>query len=391
MSMAELPKTRRQAAVLNGAMVLCGAYMTTLGPFSARLGLELSLTNAQTGLLLSLSFLGNVLLTLVCSLIADRVGKTQLVAIGLSGFFAALAALAFMRAFAPVAALILLCGGFSGVIQSSASALMADIHPENPTAAVNQTQVSFAVGATFSPVLISLCISYLPYWRGYFVVLAGFMLACCVLALTSGLPRKCSLSSPPMKGFWKLFKTPGFLVACLLAFLYAGGEVGAWSWMASFLQNTRGWGVLASGALVTLFWFSMTVGRYFCGLLLKRFSLRKLLLLMCVLSAAVTALAMAVNSTAAALCVVVGMGLGYSSQFPLILSWGSMQTNVSSGMVFPLILLSGNLGPAVLPALMGLFGDWFGLGVVMWVPTAAFLSVGLLFSVFLRWGRRAEL
>lgn len=55
-------------------------------------------------------------------------------------------------------------------------------------------------------------------------------------------------------------------------FVYCGLECSAGLWIASTLHDGRGWSTAAAGLMTTLFWASLTVGRFLIGTISQRFS-----------------------------------------------------------------------------------------------------------------------
>lgn len=76
------------------------------------------------------------------------------------------------------------------------------------------------------------------------------------------------------------------------------------------------------------------------------------------------------------------MGLTYSSQFPLIASYGSKYSKAPSGTAFSLLVGAGGAGSMIIPYIMGVIGESLDLKFAMYVPAVFLLLVGLIFITF---------
>jgi FHS family glucose/mannose:H+ symporter-like MFS transporter len=131
---------------------------------------------------------------------------------------------------------------------------------------------------------------------------------------------------------------------------------------------------------VGVFWVAMTVGRFLCGLLTLRFDLRAIIITLAALSAAVTLISGVVASDLGVWAVIVALGLTYSSQWPLIVAYGSARYTSSSGTVFALLVGSGGLGTTLVPYMMGVIGEQAGVRVAMASPAVLLCAIALIFS-----------
>jgi len=77
--------------------------------------------------------------------------------------------------------------------------------------------------------------------------------------------------------------------------------------------------------------------------------------------------------------VIVGLGLAYSSQWPLIVAYGSERYPASSGTVFALLVGSGGLGTTVVPYLMGVIAQQTSIRMAMISPAILFIAIVLIF------------
>jgi fucose permease len=86
-----------------------------------------------------------------------------------------------------------------------------------------------------------------------------------------------------------------------------------------------------------------------------------------------------VGAKLAVWAVIAGLGLAYSSQWPLIVAYGSERYTASSGTVFALLVGSGGLGTTVVPYAMGLIGQQASIRAAMISPALLFAAIVVIF------------
>ncbi len=365
--------------LISGATALFAANLAALSPVVARLAGADGMARSQAGWLFTAHFVGFIVFALIGGAISDRLGKKRVLVWALAGFTLGFTAFAFVDAFWAQCLVMFVLGGCGGIVECLGAAWATDLDPEHPEAAVNRIQLFFALAALVSPFLVSVLLDQLVFWKAFYLVLAA------VSALLWGLMAvakvQTAATSPQtlhLRDLALALKEPGFVAMAVAMFAYTGAEVGAWGWLSTLLQQGDAFGTVQAGLGVALFWAAMTVGRYLCGLLIKWIRVDHLVTALAVFTAAVTVGAVVIPGQWWLLGAVAGIGLGCSSQFPLIAGYGTRLTKLPSGASFSLLMVSGNLGAAVVPLGMGLASESWGLGQSLLLPAVLFGSVALL-------------
>lgn len=134
----------------------------------------------------------------------------------------------------------------------------------------------WGVGVSFGSLTVSGVIAAGGTWRSAYLVVGSIQLAL-VLAFVANvrlLPRAAPraaddrpLEHPSFGSTLRLRATWASLAAF---FVYCGLECSAGLWIASVLHDGRGWTTSAAGLMATLFWASLTVGRFLIGTISQR-------------------------------------------------------------------------------------------------------------------------
>jgi FHS family L-fucose permease-like MFS transporter len=213
------------------------------------------------------------------------------------------------------------------------------------------------------------------YWL--FVVICVLMI---FIILFSRFP-KVELTSDEKPGAFKiyisLFKKKVVLLFFIAMLCYVGTEQGVANWISQFLFAYHGYDPEKRGAeTVAYFWGLMTAGGILGLLLVKLMDSRKVLILfttlaLCSLSAALF------GSGSTALIAFPLVGFFASVMYPIIFSLALNSVDEHHGS-FSGILVTGIVGGAILPLIIGWLGDHIGLRSGM---CALYLTLGFILSI----------
>jgi fucose permease len=225
----------------------------------------------------------------------------------------------------------------------------------------------------------SLVPSDLP-WISLYWVFAIICLLMILIILSSKFP-KVALSKEEEVGAWQthvmLFKKPIVLLFFVAMFCYVGTEQGVANWISQFLSTYHGYDPQTKGAdAVAYFWGLMTAGGVVGLLLLKIMDSRKVLISFTILALICLSVALfgpAGISLIAFPCV----GFFASVMYPIIFSLALNSVSEHHGS-FSGILVTGIIGGAVIPLLIGWLGDHFGLRSGMFF---LYITLGYILSI----------
>jgi len=335
---------------------------------------------AQAGFIFTANFIGFTGFIMLGGIAADRWGKKTVLTIAVVGMPIALLLFPMSPNFLVACFIVVFIGGFCGFIESIANALIADLNIENPGFYINFAQVFFGIGALVGPILAGIAVSAGVSWKSIYYILACLFLIIAVVFIINKLPPTPKLESISWVGLKNLITDKKFLLICLCMVLYTGAEVSGWGWMSTFLKQNLHFSMTKSSIAVGVFWFAIVVGRLICTPLTLKYSTRIITMVLAFISVLVTALSGIVRSEFAVWAVIIAMGLAYSSQWGLIVSYGNEHYKRYTGTVFALLVGSGGLGMAILPFLTGIIGQYVSIRSAMISLALPFLLIGLIFT-----------
>jgi fucose permease len=188
-------------------------------------------------------------------------------------------------------------------------------------------------------------------------------------------------SKEEVVGAWQthvmLFKNPVVILFFIAMFCYVGTEQGVANWISQFLSTYHGYDPQTTGAqAVAYFWGLMTAGGVVGLLLLKIIDSRKVLIIFTVL--AMISLSFALFGPARISLVSFALvGFFASVMYPVIFSLALNSVSEHHGS-FSGILVTGIIGGAVIPLIIGWLGDHLGLRSGMFF---LYLTMGYILSI----------
>jgi fucose permease len=217
-------------------------------------------------------------------------------------------------------------------------------------------------------------------WLSLYVLFIAVSLLMIVIIYASKFP-KVDLDESEKPGrleiYLTLFKNKYVILYFIAILCYAGTEQGISNWISQFLSTYHGLDPQTTGAdTIAYFWGLMTAGGILGLILLKILDSRIVLVTFSFL--AIASLAAALFGTKAMTLISFPLlGLFLSVMFPIIfsLALNSFKENHGS---FSGILVTGIVGGAILPFIIGGIGDYLGLKAGMCV---LFITLLYIFSI----------
>lgn len=363
---------------INFTILVFGLQMTMLGPLIEKMSDSFGLSVAQMGAFFSVSAAGFTSAIIFGGILSDRIGKKRVVVWAGYGFASALLLFSLSPYFSLSIIMFFLVGGFGGVIESTLSAIVADVNPGNERRAVTFAHVFFGVGAILGPTFSGWLVDSNISWNTAYVVAAILAFAAVIWVTRYEYPKVETDGSFDLSSFKNILGNKSFILLCTAIALYVGVETTAWGWTPKHLTDLN-YDQTFAGFMVGLLWFGITIGRFISAWLADRFSNKILVSGLCLVSIAglVAQVFPFLNSIAPVTLFL--MGLGFSGIWPLIVSQaGTMFSSKYSGTAFGLAVAAGGLGGMTIPYVFGFIAEHMQMGVLFGI-----LSLPLIFIILI--------
>ncbi len=367
-------------------MVALGTQINTLAvclvPIARSFG---DLTQAQMGLIASVTFTGIVTGILVAGPLADRYGMRPFIILGTLLVIIGQVLMALAPAYRLLLSAGVVGGVGAGILDALFSPLVCNICREERARALNLLHAFYSIGAVVTVAGASWMLGCGLSWRFIFPVMTLPALACGALFLGTSV-AEAEAQPAERQGIGWLVCRPLFVILLATMLLIGANELAVAQWMPAYMAGVFGWAEAPAGVVLMGFSIGMAVGRLSASALARQLrpmllvSLAALLSLACL---ALAALSPAAYGSAAAFVI---FGLAVATLWPSVLAYTSEHFPHGGVTMFSLLAGMGNAGGVIGPALVGFIADRAGLRWGM--GTVAVISAVLL-AIFI-WRTRVD-
>jgi fucose permease len=217
-------------------------------------------------------------------------------------------------------------------------------------------------------------------WISLYWIFAGISLVMIVIIRLSKFPvveLKADEEAGPLQTHLMLFKKRVVVLFFIGMICYVGTEQGIANWISKFLETYHHYDPQTKGAdTVAYFWGLMTAGGVVGLLLLKVLDSRKVLVGFAI-AALICLSAAFFGSGSVALIAFPAVGFFASVMYPIIFSLALNSINEHHGS-FAGIIVTGIIGGAIVPLIIGALGDALGLRTGMFF---LYITLGYILSI----------
>ncbi len=270
--------------------------------------------------------------------------------------------------------LFLFIGFFGGLLLTFAGALITYSKGKNSQLYVNVLFFFFSIGVLTTPLVVNFLLEdirklygwYFPWQIAYFYP-ALLSLFC---GLISNFIEFTNIEKEK-KNFISLFllvlKKYAFfiLLISVSVFLYVGSESVVNIWVSKFMSEIYPDKItyFQANKILTYIWIGIVFGRFISIIILKKIESFTLLVILNLLTFSFLGLAIFSKSYSISYLSFCLLGIGFSSVFPLLISYAGKTKKEYSDIVFSIFVGSGQIGGALLPYLVGVISEFYNFRV----------------------------
>lgn len=347
-----------------------------MGPMSNAVMKDYEISNVTATLLSFFVFIAFAVFSVPGGLLAVRIGKKNLLLLGLGlNALAVLIPSILAPSFAVLLGCIFVLGVGITLLQVAGNPIMRDVSAEgNYSRNLSFAQGIKGIGSTASTYLVTAVTAIAIFqgmgWRGAFPVFFALMALTFVMVVFLKVDETKADVPPSIASSLALLREPIFFMAVLGIFLYVGAEAS----MGRFLLPTlEAIGVDDATAVrfgPAMFFLLLTIGRLAGGAILLVISPRTSFRLSALLGL-LGAVAIMLGSPTVAIAGVVAAGLGFANIWPLLFSITVEERPERASELSGLMCMAIS-GGAIVPLVMGLLVDrnWGAHALV--VPAVCF-------------------
>lgn len=369
--------------------IALGLTTASLGPTLPGLAEQTQTRLGEISFLFTARSFGYLPGSLFSGRLYDRFRGHPLLAVGLIGMAAVLAAVPLTPLVVALAAILFLVGAAEGFIDVGTNTLIVWVHREKVGPFMNGLHFFFGVGAFLAPLLVAQIALISGGIAGAYWALA--VLIAPVALNIARLPSPPILRARAANGERERVQYGLVALIALFFFLYAGAEVGFSGWIFTYVTR-RGLADETSAALInSIFWGALTLGRLISIPIAMRFSARTLLAVDLAGAAASAALMVALPDAMPALWIgAFGLGLSMASVFPTMLSLAGARMTMT-GNINSIFFAAASAGGMSVPWVIGQLFERAGPQALMWAILLCMILSSAAFILLERYSAQRRL
>ncbi len=355
--------TYNKKTVFNTACVIMftfGMSVICLGSTLPEITAKFQKNDIAAGVLISILSFGILVGSLLCGPFADKNGYKGLFLICCSLVLIGMEGIAFGESWGIIQLSVFLIGAGGGALNSSASALVADISEGERGAKLSTLGIFYGLGALGLPSIISALSNYYDT----FTVISGlgaaiFLVLGLIMMIT--FPVAKQQGGFPMKEALQMAKNPVLLLGGMVMFFQSGLEGLVSNWTTKYLQNSIE--IDAQQALMglTVHMGALTLMRVALGYLLKTYKDSTVMNWCYGFMVAGVFLIWQGNSYTLQLVALALLGAGFAGIFPIFLGMVGDKFAALSGTAFSMIFVIALIGNMIINYGMGQLSFNYGI------------------------------
>lgn len=324
---------------------------------------EFGVSESLLGLVSPAGTMGFTVIALTMGLVAGRVYIKKFIQIGVI----LTAATTFFIGSAPFYSLflvaIVLRGMAGGIPGGLTRPMLGHLYPNNRGKIFNIHEAVWAFGAACGPLVANLVLTFSNWRMGYYFLGLAFLPIFVLMLVTSDFSAEIEEKPLTLSQFSRIIKSPVIITVGVALFLNVGVEGGFFTWLPYYLSQSLPHTV-ANFAL-TGYIGAYVPGRLLNSYLAQRFSFSSLILVATIIIVILLGLAFFVVGGYGQIAVIVAIGFFISTVFPNLFALATSTYPRHSGPVNGLVMTFDPLGISIMPVLMGIIADNFGIEVSM--------------------------
>jgi MFS transporter, FHS family, L-fucose permease len=334
------------------------SFIDMVGIGVDRVKLDFNLSNTLAQLIPSAAFLWFFILSVPVGILQDRLGKRNVLNLGMAITALGLILPFFFYSFAMVLTGFALLGIGNTIVQVSANPLLVDVVPSNRSSSfLSFSQFIKAIGSMIAAPLAGLFASKFGDWKILFIVY-GVVSVLTILWLVS-IKVEETRNTEKRATFGSSFKLLGNGYVSLMVmsiFLIVGIDVGVNAVSGQFLLNKYHSVQEVAESGRSVYFFGKMLGTFGGALLLAILPSRKFFLWSAILSLVSILALLIAPSEISALVIIFIIGLGVANIFPLVFSLSVEKYPERANEISGLMIMAV-AGGAVIPPLIGWLTD----------------------------------
>ncbi|MDO5111819.1 MAG: MFS transporter [Clostridia bacterium] len=382
------PTQKKQFLFCCIAFAVTGMMALSIGSLLPFIRDDYELSYDFSGMLLSLHSVGNLFSSFFSGMLAFSIGRRKsMLFFSVFMLFAYLILASFSAPFL-LAAAFLSSGLARGASSNFTNVTINEAVPGKAWA-LNVIHAAFAVGALIMPLLVVFCTHNDPAgWKSICFLMIGLSLLCMLLYANIPLSETTAVRQNKARDL-SFLKEKSFVLGTAALFCYLCAEQGVIGWLVTYLQDA---GILSASlaqTMASVLWLLILTGRLSVAWLSGRYPRSRLLCFMGGGFAFFFAVLLFGRTLPMVLVGIIGFGLSMAGIYPTVVSC-SGDLIKREPFAWSVMLPIASLGSILMPSIIGLVADSFGIFAGMSTVSVAVGVTVLLLVLISRENKKKE-
>ena len=325
---------------------------------------------------------GYFLSTILSGIFLDRFGHKLTLILAITSMIAGTAGYASVSILPLLFFFILLVGFGLGTLELCGSNIITTYYPEKKGRYLNILAAISGIGSILSPFLASRLFHAGHSWRFIYYLELIILIPVVLYFICMQAPRFLTLKSSESASkisseelHFNLFRKD-LLLMYSISFMYMSAEMGITTWIAEFYVTEHGYTLAKSAQLLSLFYISMTLGRFFGSFFVDHIGRRQSTVFASICTS--VCIIFGIWGPASFAILIALSGAFYSIVFPTVTAMLSSLPSGNSARVQGIYFACGGLGGMFGPWIMGTINSFLGLQAGIFFSAILFLLILIL-------------
>ncbi len=379
------------------AVFIFPLFFLTLSPILLDISVSTGIKIGDLGLIFTFFTVGSAIGQLTSILFNRKFSSLTVIVASLIMLIPITLALAQAKGMNVFYTLYFIGGYLLGVIWLQANQNIIRSRIKNKERVIALTLSFYPIGAVIAPYISSTIVSRGMDWQIFYYMLVFLILIAIILYLT--ITRRIDyLSAKPDKrvSFKDIFidkrRNTLFILTSVMLMAYVISETVLALWAPTFFRGERLFDVKDAALLISLFWIGLLAGRVITGIIAGKIRVHHLMLILSTIGFISSIIIYFFESKSAIFAMMVIIGLGFSSIFPLLITFGSTIYSAGTGLLLTILFTSANIGISIAPSLtrsLSRFGMLLSISLVP-IFMMVFIILTIIVIIYCRRSRLGE-
>jgi len=361
------------------SFMLIGLAFTVYGPTITYLVADYQISLGQAGLFISFMAMGRMLSVIISGVLTDVFGRKPLLIMGTFFLTLGLAGIGSLSWFTGGLIFAGLAGIGHAMVDTSASAAITELNPENVSKYMNISHMFFGIGCLIGPLIAGTLLTFNINWRIIYILKAIIGLSITLLLAFQQFPQIEKSNNSPFN--FKGMLSFSVLLLAGVIFLYSGVGHSLNTWIHRYIEEISGLAVFFAASSLAFYNFGLTSGRFVCSFFTEKLGYKKTILILSCLSFCAILLALLSRTD---FLVVLGFGLTgffFGGLFPTTIAIACNLFPEQRGTITGVLITLAALGSMTIPVSIGYLAEFYTLLFsfrILIIYVAALIVISLL-------------